>query len=68
MMVHLTKLQAIADANGGHRSLGTAGYDASLDYVVEALQEKGFEVQTPEFEGRLPFADDPVLTVNGTVI
>lgn len=68
MMSHLAKLQAVADANGGNRSLGTSGYDASVDYVVRALQDRGFEVQTQEHEVRLPYADDPVLTVNGTAI
>src|SRR6478735_612343 len=50
MYVHLTELQKIADANGGSRANGTPGYDASLDYVVHILQDKGFDVQTPEFE------------------
>lgn len=68
MMAHLQKLQEIADAHDGNRSLGTAGYDASLDYVVKALRDKGFEVDTPEFEVRLPFADDPELTVGGATI
>jgi Zn-dependent M28 family amino/carboxypeptidase len=29
------------------------------------LRDKGFDVQTPDFEVRLPFADDPSLTVAG---
>jgi Zn-dependent M28 family amino/carboxypeptidase len=65
MMGHLTKLQEIADADGGNRALGTPGYDASVDYVASTLRDKGFDVQTPEFEVRLPFADEPVLTVAG---
>src|SRR5207248_2441002 len=65
MMAHLKKLQEIADANHGNRALGTSGYDASVDYVVNALRDKGFDVQTPEFEVRLPFADEPSLTVSG---
>jgi Zn-dependent M28 family amino/carboxypeptidase len=65
MMVHLRKLQEIADANKGTRALGTSGYDASVDYVANTLRDKGFDVQTPEFEVRLPFADDPTLTVAG---
>ena len=35
---HQAALQAIADANGGTRAAGTPGYDASVDYVVEALE------------------------------
>jgi Zn-dependent M28 family amino/carboxypeptidase len=65
MMGHLTKLQEIADTNHGNRALGTSGYDASVDYVVNALRDKGFDVQTPDFEVRLPFADEPAVTVNG---
>lgn len=68
MMGHLGDLQEIADAHGGNRALGTPGYDASVDYVVKALRDKGFDVQTPEFEVRLPFADKPQLTVGGRAV
>ncbi len=68
MMGHLTKLQEIANAHDGNRAIGTAGYDASVDYVANALRDKGFDVQTPEFEVRQPFADDPQLTVGGAAI
>jgi Zn-dependent M28 family amino/carboxypeptidase len=33
--------------------------------VVNALRDKGFDVQTPEFEVRLAYADEPALTVGG---
>ena len=62
-MAHLTTLQEIADAHDGNRALGTPGYDASVDYVANALRDKGFDVQTPEFEVRLPWSDEPSLTV-----
>ncbi|WP_234815149.1 M28 family peptidase [Mycolicibacterium duvalii] len=62
-MAHLQKMQDIADAEGGSRALGTSGYDASVDYVVTALRDKGFDVQTPDFEVRLPWAEEPTLTV-----
>jgi Zn-dependent M28 family amino/carboxypeptidase len=68
MMVHLKKLQEIADAHGGNRALGTSGYDASVDYVANTLRDKGFDVQTPGFEVHLPFADEPTLTVGGNKI
>ncbi len=68
MMAHLVKLQEIADANGGNRALGTKGYDASVDYVAGALRDKGFDVQTPEFEVRLPFAEEPAVTVGGASV
>jgi Zn-dependent M28 family amino/carboxypeptidase len=65
MMAHLKKLQEIANANDGNRAIGTSGYDASVDYVANTLRDKGFDVQTPEFEVHLPFADEPTLTVGG---
>jgi Zn-dependent M28 family amino/carboxypeptidase len=68
MMGHLDELQRIADAHGGNRALGTPGYDASVDYVVKALRDRGFDVQTPEFEVRLPFAEEPQLTVGGRAV
>jgi Zn-dependent M28 family amino/carboxypeptidase len=68
MMGHLSKLQQIADEHGGNRALGSPGYDASVDYVANTLRDKGFDVQTPEFEIRLPFADDPTLNVGGATI
>ena len=68
MMAHLKKLQEIAYANDGNRALGTPGYDAGVDYVANTLRDKGFDVQTPEFEVHLPFADEPSLTVGGNTI
>ncbi|MCT7658644.1 M28 family metallopeptidase [Mycobacterium deserti] len=65
MMAHLERLQQIADEHDGNRALGTPGYDASVDYVAKTLRDTGFDVQTPEFEVRLPFADEPLLTVDG---
>src|SRR5580693_10632900 len=53
MMAHLTKLQDIANANGNTRAVGTPGYDASVDYVVGKLRDKGFDVQTVQFDARV---------------
>ena len=53
MMAHLAKLQDIANANNGTRAVGTPGYEASFDYVVNTLRGKGFDVQTPEFSARV---------------
>lgn len=50
MMGHLRDLQDIADAHDGNRAVATPGYDASVDYIAGALRDKGFDVQTPEFE------------------
>ncbi|MGF2945530.1 M28 family metallopeptidase [Mycobacterium sp. Lab-001] len=66
MMAHLSKLQDIANANNGTRAVGTPGYEASVDYVVETLRGKGFDVQTPEFSARVFHAEKPVVTVGGT--
>lgn len=66
MYTHLQKLQEIADANDGNRGQGTPGLAASVDYVAQFLRDKGFDVETPEYE-RLDRVEggDPVLTVNG---
>ncbi|WP_448470080.1 M28 family metallopeptidase [Mycolicibacterium sp. XJ870] len=66
MFAHLRKFQEIADANGGNRAQGTPGYDASVDYVAQLLRDKGFDVQTPEFErlGTMR-GGNPALTVSG---
>ncbi|MGU3437862.1 M28 family metallopeptidase [Actinomycetes bacterium M1A6_2h] len=47
---HLQQLTDIAAAHDGNRAAGTAGYDASVDYVSNKLKEAGFDVDTPEFE------------------
>ncbi len=66
MVGHLQKLQEIADANGGNRDDGTPGFGASVDYVVKALQDKGFDVQTPQFERLQTLTPGrPTLTVGG---
>nr|WP_232000741.1 M28 family metallopeptidase [Mycobacterium kyorinense] len=57
MMAHLKKLQDIAGANDNTRAVGTPGYDASIDYVVNKLRDKGFDVQTPEFKARVFHAE-----------
>ncbi len=66
MYTHLTKLQDIADANDKSRANGTPGYDASVDYVVGFLKDRGFDVQTPEFELlERSEGGNPQLTVGG---
>lgn len=68
MMAHLTRLQEIADQNGGNRAMGTPGYQSSVDYVVDLLRDKGFEPETKNFEVRLPFAEEPDITVAGNKV
>lgn len=41
---HLNAFQAIADANGGNRLLGSAGYDASVQYVQARMTAAGYSV------------------------
>ncbi|BBX75127.1 M28 family peptidase [Mycobacterium shinjukuense] len=66
MLSHLRALQEIANANNGNRAAGTAGYDASVEYLVKALRGSGFEVSTPQFE-RLSTASPgkPAVTIAG---
>ncbi len=46
---HQAAFQAIADANGGIRAAGTAGYTESVEYVVERLEAAGWQVSLDEF-------------------
>ena len=46
---HQLALQAIADANGGTRAVGTPGYDASVDYIVDRAEAAGYDVSLDEF-------------------
>src|SRR5688572_1753487 len=66
MRTHLDRLSEAATGNKGSRAVGTPGYDASVDYVARVLRDKGFDVETPEFD-RLVQTDagTPTLTVAG---
>ena len=46
---HLHEFQRIADANGGNRATGTAGFAASVAYVEQRLQAAGYEVERQLF-------------------
>ena len=46
---HLNALQGIADENGGNRSSGSRGYEASVDYVAGVLRGAGFATDTPTY-------------------
>jgi Zn-dependent M28 family amino/carboxypeptidase len=63
MMAHLTKLQDIANANNNTRAVGTPGYDASVDYVVGKLRDKGFDVKTMQFDAHVFHSDPGDVTV-----
>ncbi|MET0866447.1 MAG: M28 family peptidase, partial [Nakamurella sp.] len=67
---HLIAFQRIADRNGGNRAVETAqagtssaGYNASVDYVVGRLTAWGFDVQTPTFDYDVDKVDASSLTV-----
>ena len=47
---HQAAFQAIADANGGIRTSGTPGYDASVDYVVDQMEASGYDVTVQPFQ------------------
>lgn len=49
---HLHALQRAADAHGGDRTSGTAGYRASLDYVAGRLVRAGYRVERRPFDFR----------------
>jgi hypothetical protein len=49
---HLVALQRIADHSGGQRAAGTAGFTASVDYVVGVLRRAGWRAHVQ----RVPMA------------
>jgi Zn-dependent M28 family amino/carboxypeptidase len=65
---HLIAFQRIAAQNGGTRAAGTAGYDASVAYVVGKLRDAGFDVTTPEFAFVAETVESESVTVNGAAI
>lgn len=50
MRAHLEALDSIAADNGGTRSVGTPGFDASAEYVIDQLAAAGYDVQPHEFD------------------
>ena len=50
VLEHEQALQDIADANDGIRSVGTPGYDASVDYVEQRLTAAGYLVTRQSFD------------------
>ena len=49
VLEHLEALQGVADANGGNRASGLPGYAGSVDYVVEQLEDAGYDPEVQEF-------------------
>ncbi|WP_020389637.1 M20/M25/M40 family metallo-hydrolase [Kribbella catacumbae] len=61
---HAQVFQDIADANGDTRASGTPGYDASADYVADALADAGYLVRRQTFAYELFIETaDPVLDI-----
>ncbi|GAU70353.1 probable M28 family peptidase [Streptomyces sp. NBRC 110611] len=46
---HLAAIEAATTANGGHRVTGSAGYDASADYLTKVLTAAGYQVERQRF-------------------
>jgi hypothetical protein len=53
---HLRAFQDAADAHGGNRAAGTAGYRASVDHVVERLRAAGYHPRVQAFT--FPYDED----------
>jgi Zn-dependent M28 family amino/carboxypeptidase len=66
MRTHLDRLSDIAADNQNSRAVGTQGFDASVDYVAQTLRDKGFDVETPEFDKVVQTdTGNPTLTIGG---
>jgi Zn-dependent M28 family amino/carboxypeptidase len=50
LTAHLNALQAIADANHGHRASGTTGFDHSANYVAKVFADAGYTVSRQSFQ------------------
>lgn len=50
ILKHERALQRIANNNGGSRAAGTPGYDASVEYVIDKLEDADYEVTTQPFD------------------
>ena len=50
---HLDELQDIAEDNGGNRASGLPGYEESVDYIVEELEDAGYRPAGPGVHLRL---------------
>ena len=49
LLEHERNFQSIATMNGGTRATGTAGYEASVSYVVRRLERAGYNVRLEPF-------------------
>ena len=66
ILEHERAFQNIATFTGGNRLSGTAGYDASAQYVADHARDAGFNVTTQKFDFELDLLADftkPILNV-----
>jgi Zn-dependent M28 family amino/carboxypeptidase len=49
-MDHLEALQKVADNNGGNRAAGTAGYEATAEYIESELEDAGYDPERQYFD------------------
>ncbi|MEA2363534.1 MAG: hypothetical protein QOD71_2679, partial [Thermoleophilaceae bacterium] len=66
LVEHLAALERIAAANGGQRAAGTAGYTASVDYVVAVLRAAGWRVRLQQVPMALWRERSPATLTVGT--
>lgn len=52
VQAHLEAFESLAEENGGNRAHGQPGYEASINYLKEQLDEAGFETEVQEFTAR----------------
>jgi aminopeptidase Y len=58
---HQAALQAIADANNGHRVAGSSGEADTADYVAGQLQAAGYAVTRQSFQFQTFYTNQPTL-------
>ncbi|SKA99061.1 PA domain-containing protein [Agreia bicolorata] len=70
IMERLADLQAIADApgNGGNRSAGSPGYEASGQYVEAVLAEAGYTTSRQVFDVTTQTIESQSVTVGGEIL
>lgn len=63
ILAHMDRLQTIADYNDGNRAYGTDGYEVSMMYVMDQLEQAGYSPERVPFEFEVPIENsDPVLS------
>ncbi len=63
---HLEALQSIAEANDGNRAIGTAGYEASGEYIEQVLTDAGYAPVRQDFQATTQVIDAFSITLLGT--